>query len=281
MATYAIGDVQGCYQDLLALTAKINFDPTKDRLWFTGDLVNRGPQSLQVLRFVVQLGDRAVTVLGNHDLHLLALRFGDGIKARARDTLDEVLAADDCDNLLDWLRHRPLLHHDRPLGYALVHAGLCPQWTLGEATVYAHEVEDFLQSNQFPQFLTRMYGNQPNRWSAELGGFARLRVITNYLTRMRFCTDDGRLALDAKGDIGSQGPGLLPWFMVPTRKSKDTQIIFGHWSTLRLAAADRLRHKAYPVDTGAVWGGQLTAMRLEDQACFSVQGSSGIEIPAD
>ncbi|MCB1749399.1 MAG: symmetrical bis(5'-nucleosyl)-tetraphosphatase [Gammaproteobacteria bacterium] len=274
MATYVIGDIQGCARELDALLRVVRFAPAHDRLWLTGDLVNRGPDSLGVLRRVRALGDAAVTVLGNHDLHLLAIAHVRGHKQRRRDTLGDVLAAPDRDELLAWLRRQPLLHHDAALGVTMVHAGLPPQWSLAESRAHAAEVEAALRDDAgLVAFLEHMYGDTPARWETTLGGRRRLRFITNCLTRMRYCRADGSLDLAAKGAPGSQDAGLLPWYAVPARRSRDTVIVFGHWSTLRLDAAACRQWGVYPLDTGAVWGDRLTALRLEDRALFSV-GSS-------
>ncbi|MGE0484725.1 MAG: symmetrical bis(5'-nucleosyl)-tetraphosphatase [Gammaproteobacteria bacterium] len=274
MATYAIGDIQGCAREFDALLRAIRFAPGRDRLWLTGDLVNRGPASLDVLRRVRALGDAAITVLGNHDLHLLAIARVRGHKPRRRDTLDEVLAAADRDELLNWLRCRPLLHHDAALGCAMVHAGLPPQWSLAESLACAAEVEAALQDDAgLVDFLEHMYGDTPARWEPTLGGRRRLRFITNCLTRMRYCHADGTLDLAAKGAPGSQAADLLPWYALPQRRTRDTTIVFGHWSTLRLDGATCRAWNVHPLDTGAVWGDRLTALRLEDGVLFSV-GSS-------
>lgn len=258
MATYAIGDLQGCFDDLQRLLTHIHFDDNTDFLWFTGDLVNRGPGSLQCLRFVRRLGERAVTVLGNHDLSLLATAAGFR-KPRSGDTLDDILNATDREELLHWLRHRPLLHTDRSLRYTMVHAGLPPQWDISDASVYANEVETVLQSDRYLELLGNMYGDQPDRWSDTLDGFERWRFIINCFTRLRFCTEAGRLDLKTKAKPGSQPAGMFPWFKVPGRRSRETKILFGHWSTLGCVQEE----SAYSLDTGCVWGGRLTAMRLD------------------
>lgn len=260
MAIYAIGDVQGCFDELRALLKLIDFQPGHDRLWFTGDLVNRGPKSLQVLRFVKSLASDAVTVLGNHDLHLLAVAEGND-SYRYNDTFDAVLNAPDGDDLLDWLRHRPLLHHDAKLGYTLIHAGLPPQWDLAQAEACAAEVEEVLRGRRYGEYFEHMYGNQPEFWSDDLMGWERLRFITNCFTRLRYCDQDGRLALGEKGAPGSQTEGYLPWFAAPGRHSAGLHIIFGHWSTLGEHTAPEI----YPLDTGCVWGGSLTALRLDGE----------------
>lgn len=266
MSVYAIGDVQGCYRALRALLVEIRFDPAQDRLWFTGDLVNRGPQSLEVLRFVRDLGERAVCVLGNHDLHLLAVASG-AAKLKKHDTLDEVLSAPDRDDLLCWLRSRPLIHHDEELDYTLIHAGLLPPWDLVAAQRLAREVETALQSEGHGNFFKQMYGDLPDHWSDGLRGYDRLRVIVNAFTRLRYCDLEGGMDLRLKGSPGTQPPDLVPWFQVPTRRSRDLQIIFGHWSTLGRWQGDGV----VCLDSGCLWGRTLTAARLGVQ---SVQFSS-------
>ncbi|HEX4300213.1 MAG TPA: symmetrical bis(5'-nucleosyl)-tetraphosphatase [Gammaproteobacteria bacterium] len=258
MATFAIGDVQGCYDDLMRLLERIHFDEQDDQLWFAGDLVNRGPDSLGVLRFVRGLGERAVSVLGNHDLHLLAVAAGTA-ELRDSDTLDAILDAEDRDEHLDWLRHRPVLHHDAGLGYTLVHAGLPPQWDLHQAQACAHELEEVLCGSAHAEFFRRMYGDEPRRWRADLKGVDRLRFIVNCFTRLRYCSAAGDLELRHKGAPGTQPAACLPWFEVPGRASAGLHVLFGHWSTL----GEVRRHNVYPLDTGCVWGGRLTALRLD------------------
>lgn len=257
MALYAIGDVQGRLEPLRRLLDRLRFDPALDRLWFTGDLVNRGPDSLAVLRFVHVLGASAVTVLGNHDLHLLAVAAG-AAKKKERDTLDEVLNAPDRDALLTWLQHRPLLHHDAACGYTLVHAGLLPQWDLADAQRLAHETETALALDA-PAFFRQMYGNFPDHWREELRGYERLRVVVNAFTRLRFCDLEGNLDLRYKGAPGSQPPDLLPWFRVPGRRSGVLRIVFGHWSALGRYQGDNV----IGLDSGCIWGRALTAVRLD------------------
>ncbi len=263
MAIYAIGDVQGCFAELRELLDVLKFDPARDRLWFTGDLVNRGPESLNALRFVRNLGDRAVTVLGNHDLHLLACVFGKR-RPHRKDTFDDVLRAPDRDELLDWLRRRPLVHRDPALGCTLIHAGLPPQWDIAQAQLLAREVESMLQSSKIAKFMEEMYGNEPAQWSEGLRGWERLRFITNCLTRMRYCDKNGRLDLSEKSAPGRQKKGLLPWFTLPGRRSAEETLIFGHWATLRLNGIDYRVHNVHGIDTGCVWGGALTALCLDD-----------------
>lgn len=260
MAIYAIGDLQGCYSEFRALLERIAFEPGQDQLWLAGDLVNRGPDSLPVLRFVRGLGDSAITVLGNHDLHLLALAAGN-LKHAKHHSLDAILKAPDRDELLEWLRQRPLLHHDAERGFTLIHAGLPPQWDLEQARACARELETVLRGSAHHAFLHAMYGNQPARWSEQLGGIERLRFITNALTRLRFCTRDGALALKEKGEPGSQRPGHLPWFQVPGRRSADTRILFGHWSTLGYRSGEN----TWALDSGCLWGGTLSAVRIQSE----------------
>jgi len=266
MTAYAIGDIQGCHAELERLLDRLDFDPAADRLWLAGDLVNRGPESLAVLRRVRALGDAAIVVLGNHDLHLLAVAAGNARHSK-KSTLGAILRAPDRDELLDWLRRRPLLHHDPELGLTLVHAGLPPQWDLAEALACAHELETVLRSDDYPEFLHAMYGNEPARWSPDLSGIERLRFITNALTRLRFCAPDGTLALKEKGEIGSQSPGLLPWFQVPGRRTRADRIVFGHWSALGYWSGENV----WAIDSGCLWGGALTALRLDREPLEPIQ----------
>lgn len=260
MAVYAIGDVQGCYAPLRQLLKSLHFDSARDRLWFTGDLVNRGPQSLEVLRFVKALGPPAVCALGNHDLHLLAVAVG-AAKRKKLDTLDAILSAPDRDELLYWLRSRPLLHHDADLGYTLIHAGLLPPWDLAQAQRLAQEVESVLRGDGYQEFFHHMYGDLPDHWNENLHGFDRLRVIVNAFTRLRYCDLDGNLDLRPKGPPGSQPPDLLPWFEVPVRRSRELKIIFGHWSALGLWQGDGV----IGLDSGCLWGRSLSAVRLDTE----------------
>ncbi len=261
---YAIGDIQGCYQELQALLKLIKFDRTRDQLWLVGDLVNRGPQSLDVLRFIKDLGPHAITVLGNHDLHLLAVAYGTQALARS-DTLDDILSAPDCVKLIEWLQQQPLLHHDAKLNYTMVHAGIPPQWDLISAQNFAYEVESILKNNP-RDFFKNMYGNEPCEWSDELVGFDRLRYIVNAFTRLRFCTRSGKLELKTKETAVSPTSDLLPWFKIPERKTKHDKIIFGHWAALEGKANTE---NIFALDTGCVWGGKLTALRLSDEQLFS------------
>jgi bis(5'-nucleosyl)-tetraphosphatase (symmetrical) len=263
MATYAIGDVQGCFDELQALLAKISFNPTHDELWIVGDLVNRGLKSLATLRFIKNLPNCKI-VLGNHDLHLLAMAYGRPYHSH---TLDEILQAPDRDELIHWLAQQPLLHHNAKLNYVMVHAGIPPQWDLLLAKQCARELETVLRSEQLSELLTHMYGNEPNQWSDDLQGWERLRFITHAFTRMRFCTAEGALDFHYTGAVGSQPSQLMPWFKVPHRRNKDLNIIFGHWAALQGEVDEP---KIFALDTGCVWGNCLTAMRLEDQKIFNI-----------
>ncbi|MCK5002576.1 MAG: symmetrical bis(5'-nucleosyl)-tetraphosphatase [Gammaproteobacteria bacterium] len=262
MATYAIGDIQGCYNDLRQLLNKINFKSDCDTLWLTGDLVNRGPKSLETLRFIKSLSDNAIVVLGNHDLHLLAIAYTTDIAGK-KDTLDEILNATDRDELLSWLAHRPLIHVNNDINMSMVHAAIHPDWSIKKAQSLAAEVESVLQGNQHIDFYKNMYGNEPENWSDDLDGWSRLRHITNVFTRLRFCDQNHALALKYKCEPGSQPNNLLPWFSVENRISQNNSIVFGHWSTLILAKDIEYKN-VYPLDTGCLWGGHLTAMRIDD-----------------
>lgn len=267
LPTYAIGDVQGCYAELRDLLALISFNPQHDRIWFVGDLVNRGPQSLAVLRYVRSLGDAAITVLGNHDLHLLAVAHGGNDRLRDDDTLDEILRAKDCDELLDWLRNRPLMHYDAGLNYALVHAGLPPQWDLHTAQACARELETALRNdNTMRELFAHMYGNQPDQWSPQLRGAGRLRFITNCFTRLRVCDRDGRLNLKFKGALQSIPDDLVPWFRAPHRQSESFTVVCGHWSALGYYDSRNTGERVLAIDTGCVWGGRLCAVRIDEPA---------------
>lgn len=263
MATYALGDIQGCQPQLQMLLEIIDRETPGAKLFFAGDLVNRGPASLETLRMVKGLGERAVTVLGNHDLHLLAVACGIR-KVKPGDTVQPVLEAPDRNELIDWLRHRPMAYAAD--GFLLVHAGVLPQWDAEKTMALAHEVEQVLRGNDWKDFLAEMYGNLPDRWDDGLEGTARLRCIVNGLTRLRFCTADGKMEFASKMGTDEAPPGYMPWFDVPGRKTGDSTVVFGHWSTLGLVMRDRL----VSLDTGCVWGGKLTAVRLEDRALFQV-----------
>jgi len=266
MTTYAIGDVQGCFEQLQALLNKLDFDPQQDRLWFAGDIVNRGPRSLDTLRFIHSLGDRAITVLGNHDLHLLAVANGRG-KQGKKDTIKDILEAPDRDELLNWLLHRPLMHYDETLDICLCHAGIYPKWNINEALQYAAELETVLRGAKSHEFFHHMYGDKPPIWSEKLTGWDRLRFITNTFTRMRYCNQQGHLSLREKGEPGKQPAGIYPWFEITDRKIQNTRIIFGHWSTLKNPGQNYL----YPLDTGCLWGGKLTALKIDEKLTERVE----------
>lgn len=269
MATYAIGDVQGCFSELQQLLQTIAFDPTQDHLWFAGDLVNRGPDSLAVLRFVHQLGHRAITVLGNHDLHLLALYYTD-TPAKRNDTLQDVLNAPDVSQLMDWLRHQPLVHVDSTRRWCMSHAGIPPHWSIRKTQRLAHEVETVLQGNDHIAFFQSMYGNQPNQWNKRLTGQDRYRVIVNYLTRMRFINAQQELDLVSKEGLDQAPAGYYPWFDDRGSQQRKTRLLFGHWAALE----GHVSHDGiFALDTGCVWGGHLSALRLDDQQWFRVPAS--------
>jgi len=269
MATYAIGDVQGCYDELQQLLRTFSYDRSRDRLWFVGDLVNRGPKSLEVLRFVRDLGERAVSVLGNHDLHLVAQHEGCE-RARKDDTFGDVLDAHDRQELVAWLRRRPMMHVEG--GYAMVHAGLLPQWSIDKALELGREVEQALAGPRYGEFLNNMYGSTPAQWHEALSGWDRLRVIVNAMTRMRFCDPQGRMDLHGKGTQPRNG--YLRWY--ETRPQDERTIVFGHWSQLGRVLQDRI----LGLDSGCVWGGALSALRLEDRALYEVP-CPGYQSPGD
>lgn len=259
MAVYAIGDLQGCYDPFRHLLDKLDFDPAADTLWLTGDLVNRGPKSLKTLRYVKSLGISAITVLGNHDLHLLALGAGATRFGERFETLRKILDADDRDELLHWLRHRPLAHYDKSLGSLLVHAGVYPAWSVEKTLARAKEVETALRSDDYARLLEKMYGNTPAKWSGKLSGYKRMRFIVNSLTRMRMLTPKLRLNMSHNGPPWRGRRGLVPWYDVSNPAWAGTRIVFGHWSQLGLVVLPEL----VSLDTGCVWGRQLTAVRLD------------------
>ncbi len=268
MPTYCIGDIQGCYDELEQLLRIIDYNPSKDHLWFVGDLVNRGPKSLEVLRFVKELPNTKI-VLGNHDLHLL--NFYNKIVNFEATFLEPILTAPDGKKLVEWLRMQPLLYHNQEHNCLLVHAGIYPGWDLASAITYAQEAEKALRSENYLEFLKHMYGNKPTKWDNNLKNWERLRFIINVFARIRFCDLDGHLEFDHAGKIDTAPPGYLPWFKIPWRKIKTTKIIFGHWAALE-GRTDEPNEIA--LDTGCVWGGQLTALRIEDGVKFSYSKSS-------
>ena len=275
MATYAIGDIQGCYDSLCRLLELCKFDAANDRIWLVGDLVNRGPKSLETLRLIKSLGPAAVTVLGNHDLYLLMVAEG-GAKFRAKDdTLQAIFDAPDCGELLDWLRQQPLCHTEG--NYCMVHAGLLPQWTATQARALSREVELALQGPNYRQFLKNLWGSEPAGWSESLSGWPRLRVIVNAMTRMRFCTPEGIMEFKAKGKLSNTPAGHIPWFDAPNPRYADSVLVTGHWSALGLKVLPHF----LALDSGCLWGGHLTAVRLEDRAVFQVNCSPEEAQPLD
>lgn len=264
MSTYLIGDIHGCYHELQSLLDQVQFNPETDQLWLTGDLVARGPDSLEVLRFARALGDCVRLVLGNHDLHLLAVYAGIG-RNKTKDRLSDLLEADDVDELINWLRRQPLIQVDEEKKLVMAHAGITPQWDIATAQACAREVEAVLGSDTYPLFLNAMYGDMPNSWSPELGGLARLRFSTNALTRMRYCFPNGQLDMIAKEPPDSAPPPLKPWFNIPGPVSRDYTIVFGHWASLEGKGTPE---GIIGLDTGCCWGGNLSMLRWEDKQMF-------------
>lgn len=257
MTDYAIGDIQGCYERLRDVLARADFSPSRDRLWVAGDLINRGPSSLQSLRYIESLGSSAVVVLGNHDLHLLAVARG-GHALKNKDTLSDILDASDSRHLLDWLCQQNLLVHDPARNFVMVHAGLPHIWSVEQAAGYAREVEAAISGPGAPDYFAGMYGNRPARWDDNLQGMERLRVITNYFTRMRFIADDGTLEFAAKESAEDAPEGFVPWFRF--QRPDDVKVVFGHWAALDGATESE---RFIGLDTGCVWGGKLTMMNLD------------------
>lgn len=266
---YAIGDLQGCFEPLMRLLESIKFDDKQDRLWFVGDLVNRGPDSLAVLRFISTLAIKPQISLGNHDFHLLGSLFGGRPWQGKDDTLTEVMNAPDRDELGHWLRQQSLLCYSEELNVAMCHAGISPLWDLPLALRLAKELETVLAGDDYADFLAHMYGNNPAIWSDDLAGIDRLRVITNYFTRMRVCTAEGALDLHFKGPLANTPQARYPWYAVPQRKPISADIVFGHWAALEGVCPNP---KVHAIDTGCLWGGPLTALRLQDKQRFSVPG---------
>lgn len=264
MSRYAVGDLQGCLQPLQCLLEQVNFDPKRDQLWLVGDLINRGPESLACLRFIKSLGDCCRIVLGNHDLHFLAVAHGTK-HAGKHDTFEELLTATDRDELVHWLQRQPLMYSDPSDDFHMVHAGIPPIWSLAQAQGYAQEVAQVLRGPNAVEFFQHMYGNQPDSWQESLSGWQRLRMITNYFTRMRFCTAAGQLDFAHKSTTIDQA-GFAPWFSFEQHRSRQHNIIFGHWASLEgRASADNV----FALDTGCVWGRSLTLMSLEDKTIHS------------
>ncbi|MBJ7222818.1 MULTISPECIES: bis(5'-nucleosyl)-tetraphosphatase (symmetrical) ApaH [unclassified Brenneria] len=273
MSTYLIGDVHGCLVELKALLAQVSFNPEQDTVWLTGDLVARGPDSLQVLRFVRSLGASVRMVLGNHDLHLLAVYAGIG-RNKPKDRLNDLLNAPDVDDLINWLRRQPLLQVDDHLKLVMAHAGITPQWDLETAKMCAREVESILASDSYPLFLDTMYGDMPNHWSPELSGLPRLRFSTNVFTRMRYCFSGGQLDMICK-EPPTQAPSLLkPWFELPSQITDEYAIAFGHWASLD---GQGTPENIYALDTGCCWGGKLTMLRWDDKRYFTQKSLSRVD----
>ena len=269
MATYAIGDVQGCYDELCDLLELVDWQPARDTLWLVGDLVNRGPRSLDVLRFAKKQSGKVVCVLGNHDLHLLATYEGER-KPKCSDTFVDVLNSREGAELLGWLRARPLIHYDPVLDFVMVHAGLAPQWDLNEALTHGKALSRMLCSDDYRKFLANMYGDRPASWTEDLSGWDRMRFFTNVFTRLRFCDTRGQLVMGPAGPPELESPDLVPWYAVSGRKSRARRIVFGHWATLQQCAALDPAHNVFHIDSGCVWGGGLTALRLNDLERFTV-----------
>lgn len=271
MSTYVVGDIQGCYKPLKKLLRKVKFSQTRDKLWCVGDLVNRGPHSLDTLRFLQDIDGSTELVLGNHDLHFIAINESCA-PARTKDTLGKLLAARDCQQLSDWLRHKPLAHYASvdtnagPKNFLMVHAGVAPHWSLQKTLNLAAEVEYALKDSSYRDFLRHMYGNTPTRWHDKLKGLDRLRVITNYLTRIRFCDEIGDLQLTAKEGLGTAPRGYKPWYQYE-KITPEATILFGHWAALD---GRTNRKQVFAMDTGYAWGRELTMMRLEDQQQYSI-----------
>jgi len=260
MATYAVGDLQGCLEPLKCLLQQVQFDPAKDKLWLVGDLVNRGPASLETLRYLYSIRESLVCVLGNHDLHLVAVAYNTE-RLKKNDTLREIIEAPDSADLIEWLRQQRLVYHDAARDLTLVHAGIPPQWSIEKSLQRAAEVEAVLRDDeQLPLFLDGMYGNEPAKWDKKLHGIERLRVITNYFTRMRFCTPEGKLDLKSKEGVDTAPPGYAPWFSYAERKAAGRKVIFGHWAALE---GQCNVPGLFALDTGCVWGGSMTLLNVD------------------
>ncbi len=264
MSTYVFGDIQGCFSEMMRLLDDVNYDSTNDKLWFVGDLVNRGPDNLATMKFIMGQRNNVTCVLGNHDLHFLAVASGCH-KIGRHDTFKDLLEAENLPEIIQWIRTKPLLHFDSDRKIALVHAGIHPQWTIEQALARAKEVEDTLKADNYRVFLGKMYGNKPSRWKEDLSGMKRLRAITNYFTRMRYCKNGGRLDLNNKTLIAPRG--FKPWFKHPRPAHQDLLILFGHWASLGGKTGKVTNVQA--LDTGCVWGRKLTLLRLDDMQRFT------------
>ncbi len=268
MSTYVIGDIHGCFDELQSLLKVIDFDQKEDCLWFTGDLVNDGPKPVETLEFIKNLGNRAICTLGNHDLTLLGIDTGCiNISKDRRMGFEAVLTSKNKNDLLSWLKARPLIHYDAYFNIFLVHAGIAPQWNKEKALALANEVENILISNKVEDFFSHIYGNEPNIWNDHLSGWPRIRCIINYMTRMRFCSPMGHLYFNNKGPANTATKGTLPWYDIPNCLQKETKIVFGHWASI---LGKTNNPDAIALDTGCVWGHYLTALRLEDQCIFQI-----------
>lgn len=266
MSTYAIGDVHGCFHTLLALLNKINFDPIKDTLWFVGDLVNRGPSSLETINFIMALPETTICVLGNHDISLMVTHAGYR-NLRPHDTFNDILTAPNCKNIISWLRKLPLIHTDHQLGFTLTHAGVYPAWSLSEANQLAKEVQDLLQGKTYNEFMMHLFGNTPESFSENLNQWEKARFIINAFTRMRYCTPTGDLDFKYRGSPSMAPTSVIPWFKYPNSAIKHDNIIFGHWASL-LGKSDAAN--VFAIDTGCVWGNALTAFCLETKTRISI-----------
>lgn len=275
MSTYLVGDIHGCYLELRALLKQVSFNPQQDILWLTGDLVARGPDSLEVLRYVRSLGSSVRMVLGNHDLHLLAVYAGIS-RNKPKDRITPLLEAPDADELINWLRRQPVLQVDEERKLVMAHAGISPQWDISTAKMCAREVEAVLRSDSYPLFLDAMYGDMPNNWTPELSGLARLRFSTNALTRMRYCFPNGQLDMISKDSPTNVPAPLKPWFLLPNPVAAEYALAFGHWASLEgKGTPDGI----YPLDTGCCWGGDLTLLRWEDRRYFTQSSLQASRIP--
>jgi bis(5'-nucleosyl)-tetraphosphatase (symmetrical) len=271
MATYAIGDIQGCYDEFRRLLDLLKFNPSKDKLWIVGDLVNRGPASLAVIKYIMSLKDAAVVVLGNHELHLLALSQNPQLKQGKNDTLRQILDSPELDQFTRWLCAKPLFHYDNKLKFAMVHAGLPPEWSAKDALIHSNELSRILSDEvEGKNFLNNMYGNEPSIWNDSLEGIERWKFIADCLTRCRYFTSNGYLEFEEKRHPSVAKDGLRPWYLMPNARWRGTPIVFGHWASLSVPKRTILENQIFPIDTGAVWGRDLTAMRLEDREIFSV-----------
>jgi bis(5'-nucleosyl)-tetraphosphatase (symmetrical) len=272
MATYAIGDIQGCYDEFMRLLDLLEFNPANDKLWIAGDMINRGPASLAVMKHVMSLKESAIAVLGNHELHLLALSKNRALKPGRNDTIGDILGSPDIEDISAWLCSQPLFHYDDKVGFAMVHAGLAPEWSIKDAIQYSNELSTTLSSDVNGKiFLKNMYGNEPSIWNESLKGIQRSKYIADCLTRCRYFTPNGYLDFEEKRHPSHAKADLTPWYLMPNTRWGGTPIVFGHWASLTISKSINLEYQIFPLDTGAVWGGRLTAMRLDDKEIFSIE----------